>query len=69
MEQSPPTDPPPSSTSGRTRRVALGLFALSFVPYALPVDQRPRLYRDGRTHEEIDRRRQEQRVLRSLYPG
>ena len=33
------------------------LFALSFVPYALPVARRPALYRDGRSSEEMARAR------------
>ena len=45
----------------RKRNIVLVCLALSFVPYALPVEERPRLYRDGMTQEQI---REQQTAIR-----
>ena len=46
-------------TGGGWRRALLLLYVLSFVPYLLPDERRPALYRDGKPETEIatDRRK------------
>lgn len=44
------------------RRFLWVALALSFAPYAVPRERRPKLYTDGKTPRELARRRKERRV-------
>ena len=52
-------------TVGLRRRVGWALFALSFVPYLLPAEQKPALY-VGPTPAELERRHHERRMRNFL---
>lgn len=51
----------------RRRYIVSILFALSCVPYAMPVEQRPPVYTDGLTSEQIMERQQNRRIAKFLY--
>ena len=51
----------------RRRYIVLIVFALNCVPYAMPVEQRPSVYTDGLTSEEIAKLQQKRRIARFLY--
>lgn len=56
---------PPSRPNTR-RRIIWVILALSFVPYGLPTEYQPSIYKDGKTPEEIRRGQRERRLNRVL---
>lgn len=42
--------------------------ALSFVPYAMPLEKRPGIYKDGKTPREL-RRKQKERMASAFIGG
>ena len=64
MFEAPPPPPPPVDKT--RRRLVWFVFALSFVPYFLPVEYQPTFYRDGKTPSEIEQSRQTRRLNKIL---
>ena len=66
----PPSKGPWRRLNGAARRrgVVLAVILLSLVPYMLPEERQPALYKDGMTKDQRADRDQARRVRRALYP-
>ena len=58
-----------SKKISRRRYIIAFLYALSFIPYGMPPEQRPIVYTDGMTPEEIEEQKQNRRIEKFLYPS
>lgn len=62
-----PPGPPPRPPKRRVRVLLAAALIASFLPYFLPRDEQPRIYKDGMDEDERAHRDQMRRIRRALY--
>jgi hypothetical protein len=60
--------PPPRPPKRRVRMLIAAALIASFLPYCLPRDAQPRMYKDGMGADERADRDEKRRIRRALYP-